>query len=186
MRSKDLSARYEGSNTSRLFRAVLFASGLLAVPMASLAAAQDRPGPSFEVTGGWVGFADDGIVSETFVGGAARWHLLPRVSIGPEIIYIDGNNHSHLVVTGNVTFDMLAPGKGRPAQVTPFLVVGGGLFQTRESFFAENFTSSEGAFTAGGGVRALVGNRVTVGVDARIGWELHLRVGGLIGVRLGR
>jgi hypothetical protein len=45
----------------RLFGAVLFASGLLAVPIASLAAAQDRPGPSFEVTAGWVGFADDGM-----------------------------------------------------------------------------------------------------------------------------
>jgi hypothetical protein len=170
----------------RLFGAVLFASGLHAVPMASLAAAQDRPGPSFEVTAGWVGFADDGIVSEPLVGAAARWYLLPRISIGPEIVYIDGDNHSHLVVTGNLTFDMLAPRNGRPAQVTPFLVVGGGLFQTRESFFTGTFTASEGAFTSGGGVRALVGNRVTVGVDTRIGWELHLRVGGFIGLRLGR
>jgi hypothetical protein len=113
----------------RLFGAVLFASGLLAVPMASLAAAQDRPGPSFEVTAEWVGFADDGIVSETLVGAAARWYLLPRISIGPEIVYIDGDNHSHLVVTGNLTFDMLAPRNGRPAQVTPFLVVGGAYFR---------------------------------------------------------
>ena len=167
-------------------RAVLFVSGVLAVPMASLAGAQDRPGPSLELTAGWVGFADDGIVSETFVAGAGRWHLLPRISIGPEIVYIDGDNHSHLAVTGNLTFDMLAPKNGRPAPVTPFLVVGGGLFQTRESFPTGTFTSSEGAFTAGGGVRALVGNRVTVGVDARIGWELHLRVGGFIGLGLGR
>lgn len=63
---------------------------------------------------------------------------------------------------------------------------GGGLFQTRESFFTEDFTSSEGAFTAGGGIRALIGNRLTAGVDARIGWELHLRVGGFIGLQLGR
>src|SRR5687768_12853684 len=67
----------DGRVVRRLFKAVLFASGLLAVPMASLAAAQDRPGPSFEVTAGWVGFADDGIVSETLGGGAARWYLLP-------------------------------------------------------------------------------------------------------------
>ena len=31
-----------------------------------------------------------------------------------------------------------------------------------------------------------VGDRVTVGVDARIGWETHVRVNGVIGVRLGR
>ena len=165
---------------------VALASGLLAAPMATPAAAQDRPGPSVEFAAGWVGFADDGIVNETLVGGAARWHLSPRISIGPESIFIGGDNHSHLVVTGNVTFNLIAPASGRPAQVTPFLVVGGGLFQTRESFFTGTFTSSEGAFTAGGGVRAPVGDRVTVGVDARIGWELHLRVGGLIGLRLGR
>jgi hypothetical protein len=45
---------------------------------------------------------------------------------------------------------------------------------------------NEGAFTAGGGVRALVGPRVFVGAEARVGWELHLRLNGIIGVRLGR
>jgi len=97
-----------------------------------------------------------------------------------------GQNHSHLVVTGNVTWDVFAPTNGRPRRVTPFLVAGGGVFQTRQTFFSETFTSSEGAFTAGGGVRALIGERVTVGVDARVGWELHLRINGLVGLQLGR
>jgi hypothetical protein len=70
--------------------------------------------------------------------------------------------------------------------VTPFLVVGGGVFQTHETFLAGSFTSSEGAFTAGGGVRVAAGDRVTIGVDARVGWELHVRVGGVLGIRLGR
>ena len=170
---------------SHMFRAAL-AVCLLAASHATPAAAQDRPGPAVEVTAGWVGFADDGIVSETLVGGAARWYLLPRLSIGPELTFIGGDNHSHLVVTGTVTFDVLAPANGRPARVTPFLAIGGGLFQTRESFAAETFTSSEGAFTAGGGIRALVGDRVSVGLDARVGWELHLRVAGLIGLQFGR
>jgi hypothetical protein len=60
------------------------------------------------------------------------------------------------------------------------------MFQTRESFFGDDFTNTEGAFTAGGGLRVAVGDRVTVGVDARIGWETHVRVNGVIGVRLGR
>jgi len=38
----------------------------------------------------------------------------------------------------------------------------------------------------GGGVRALVGDRVTIGIDARVGWELHVRVNGLVGLQLGR
>ena len=65
-------------------------------------------------------------------------------------------------------------------------IVGGGMFQTRESFFGDDFTHTEGAFTAGGGVRGAVGDRVTVGLDARLGWETHLRINGVVGVRLGR
>ena len=88
---------------------VIGALALLVAPMAGLAAAQDRPGPAVEFAVGWVGFADDGIVSESLVGGAARWYLLPRISVGPEVVYIHGDNHSHLMVTGNVTWDIFGP-----------------------------------------------------------------------------
>ena len=159
---------------------------LLATPMADIAAAQDRPGPAAEFAAGWVGFADDGIVSETLVGGAVRVYLRPRISVGPEIVYIHGRNHSHLIATGNVTWDLLAPTNGRQPSIGPFLVVGGGMFQTRDQFVAGTFTSTEGAFTAGGGVRAAVGDRVFVGIETRVGWELHLRLNGSIGLRLGR
>jgi hypothetical protein len=168
------------------FRALLLVVSLLAAPMASMAAAQQRQASSLELAAGWVGFADDGIVNEALIGGAARWNLGPRLSIGPEVVYIDGNGHSHLVLTGNLTFELLAPRNGRVARVTPFLVVGGGVFQTRESFPSGTFTSREGAFTAGGGVRTSVGRRVTAGVDARIGWELHLRVSGFVGLVFAR
>ena len=154
----------------------------LAPPLADTAAAQQRPRPAVDVAAGWVGFPDDGIVSEGMFGGAARWYLLPRISIGPEIVYMSGSNHSHLVVTGNLTFDVLSPIDGKPRRVTPFVVVGGGLFQTRETFFTGDFTSSEGAFTAGGGVRVFAGDRVSVGIDARVGWEPHVRVNGFVGV----
>ena len=90
-----------------------------------------------------------------------------------------------LVVTGNVTWDVLAP-TDRPHRVTPFLVAGGGVFQTREHFFNGTYTSSEGAFTAGGGVRALVGDRVTLGLEMRAGWEPHIRINGVVGLQLGR
>jgi hypothetical protein len=156
---------------------------LLASQLANTAAAQERPRLAVDVSAGWVGFADDGIVNERVLGGAARVYLLPRVSVGPEVLYIGGQNHSHLVATGNLTWDLSG---GGPGQVTPFVVVGGGLFRTRESFFTGTFTSNEGAFTAGGGVRASVGDRVDVGIDARLGWEAHLRVNGFVGVRLWR
>ena len=158
---------------------------LLAAAMADPAAAQERPRAAVEFAAGWVGFADDGIVSERLIGAGVRMYLRPRISVGPEIAYIHGETHSHLMLTGNVTCDFF-PTDGRPGRVTPFLVAGGGLFQTREDFFNTPFTSSEGAFTAGGGVRGLVGDRITLGVEARVGWELHLRINGLVGVQLGR
>jgi hypothetical protein len=52
--------------------------------------------------------------------------------------------------------------------------------------FVGDYTSTEGAFTAGGGVRTLLGDRIILGGDVRIGWELHIRVGGTIGVRFGQ
>lgn len=165
---------------------MILVSALVATVLAHPAAAQDRSGPVTELTAGWVGFADDGIVSESVVGGSARWYVHPRISVGPEFVYVIGANHSHLIVTGNLTWDLLAPVSGRSRRVTPFLVAGGGVFQTRETIFSGSFTSNEGAFTAGGGVRAAVGDRVTVGVDSRIGWEPHLRVSGSIGVRFGK
>ena len=167
-------------------RVVRYALVLLVVAAPIGAEAQDRPGPVAEFAAGWIGFADDGVVSEALVGGAARWYALPRLALGPEVVYIQGNNHSHLVATVNMTFDLLPPLDGRPRSVTPFLIAGAGLFETRESFFNETFSSGEGTFTMGGGVRAALADRVTVGVDARVGWELHLRVNGVIGVQFGR
>jgi hypothetical protein len=162
--------------------AVMFvASALLGT-----AAAQERPRPAVEITAGWMGFADDGIVSESMVGGAARWYWSRRASVGPELVYMSGSNHNHLAMTGNVTYDLVPPNNGRSRLVMPFLVAGGGLFQTRETFFDDDFVSTDGAFTAGGGVRVSASDRVFIGIDSRVGWELHLRVNGFLAVQLGR
>ena len=152
----------------------------------SPAAAQNRPGPVGEFAAGVLMFPDEGVVTEGFVGGAARFYLSPRISVGPEVAYISGDRHSHTMVTGNMTFDFLGPLNGQPRPVTPFAVVGGGLFRTRE-IFPENeiFTHNEGAFTAGGGIRSAIGERVIAGVEARLGWETHIRLNGFIGFRFG-
>jgi|SRR5687767_4962777 len=149
------------------------------------ATAQQRGTTAVDVSAGWTGFADDGVVSETPVGAAVRWYLSPRVSVGPEFTFISGESHSHRVLTGNVTFDLLAPRSGR-SRTTPFIVIGGGVFSTLESFAftAERFSSSEGAFTVGGGVRAPINERVSAGADARIGWEPHIRLMAFVSVRL--
>lgn len=158
---------------------------LLGGVFAATAAAQDRPGPAVEFAGGALVFPDDGTVREPFVGAAARVYLSPRVSVGPEIAYVSGEGHSHLMLTGNVTLDLLAPVQGRTRSVTPFFVAGGGFFRTSEQVPNETFTSFDGAFTAGGGVRGRLGRRLLVGGEARIGWELHLRLNAFVGVQLG-
>jgi hypothetical protein len=145
--------------------------------------AQTRPAPSLDLSVGWTGFADDGIVSETPVGAAVRWYVTPRLSIGPEFTHIVGDTHTHQVLTGNLTFDFVTPRSGR---VVPFVVAGAGLFRTSQSFFQESFNSTEGAFTAGGGLRYVATDRLSLGIDARMGWEPHIRVTGLVSIGLGR
>ena len=175
-----LKTRFRRTETTPIIG--LAALALLVGPLATGARAQERPSPVLEFAAGWVGYPDDGLVSELVTGGAFRWYVTPRVSIGPELTFISGDNHNHFVATGNLTWD-LRDGRG---SVVPFVVAGGGLYSTHEEFFDDAVTSSEGAFTAGGGVRVAAGDRVTVGVEARVGWELHIRVNGLVGIRLGR
>jgi outer membrane protein with beta-barrel domain len=150
------------------------------------ATAQQRGTTAVDVSAGWTGFADDGVVSETPVGAAVRWYVSPRVGIGSEFTFISGESHSHRVLTANLTFDLLPPRSGQ-SRVTPFIVIGGGVFSTSESFAftGERFSSSEGAFTVGGGVRAPINERVSIGADARIGWEPHIRLMAFASVRLG-
>lgn len=165
--------------------ALLVCAGV--VTAADPVVAQERPAAVAELTVGWAGFPDDGItVSEGVIGGTARWYVRPRLSVGPELVYINGGDHGHLMLTGNLTWDLRAPATGRSRTITPFVTVGAGLFRTRGTLFTGTVTSHEGAFTAGGGVRAHVADRATVGAEARVGWELHLRITGFIGVCFGK
>ena len=81
----------------------------------------DKPSPAVELAAGALLFSDDGVVTEGFVGGSGRVYLTPRVSVGPEISYVSGDNHSHVILTGNVTFDLVHPSGARPRVVTPFV-----------------------------------------------------------------
>lgn len=158
---------------------------VLLAASAGPATAQDRPAPAGEFAAGALLFPDDGVVTEGAVGGTVRFYLSPRISVGPEIAFVQGENHGHLMLTGNVTFDFLSPVNGQPPRVAPFAVVGGGLFLTREEFPSETFWSGDPAFTAGGGVRIRLGKHAFAGAEIRVGWELHIRVNGMVGVNLG-
>ena len=158
---------------------------------AGSAMAQDAPAPRLapvvEGSLGWAGFGDEGIVHHTLVGAGARFYVSRRFSLGPELQYMVGpDSDRDLILTGNIAFDVLGPTATRPRRTTPYLVVGGGLFRHSTRFISESFSSTEGAFTAGVGVRGWVSERVFVAADARLGWEPHIRVAGTVGVALGR
>src|SRR5262245_51913918 len=124
-------------NVARMVALVAVLAGFPALP----AAAQERGAGAVEFAAGALMFPDEGLVTEGFAGGAGRFYVTPRISIGPEVAFITGDNQTHLMLTGNLTVDL-----GSSPRVTPFVVVGGGLFRTTDSF-PDNQTSShnEGA-----------------------------------------
>jgi hypothetical protein len=142
-----------------------------------------RPGPAVEFLAGYAGFVDDTTVDHGIIGAAARVYLTPRLAVGPEFVHMRGpDSDRDLFLTGNLTFDALPPQHGHARRVTPFLVAGGGFFRHTDRFGASDFTSYEGAFTAGGGIRAWMTRRLYALADVRFGWEPHIRINGGIGI----
>ena len=163
--------------------AFMAAALLLTAGTALAQSTENRPAPAVEFLAGYAGFVDDAMIDHAIVGAAGRVYLTPRVAVGPEFVYMRGPNEDRdLFLTGNLTFDILPPFEGRPRRVTPFLVAGGGFFQHSDRFGPSTFTSYEGAFTAGGGVRGWISDRVYALADVRFGWELHVRVNAGVGI----
>jgi hypothetical protein len=144
------------------------------------ARAQEPRPIAIEGTVGWAGFVDDATRHRRLFGGGARIPVGRRVSVGPEIVFADGPTGNDTFVLGSVWIDLgRSPERSR---VVPYVVVGAGYVRHSERFGSRRFVSGEGSFTAGGGLRAHVTDRIYVGGDVRIGWELHLRAAGNVGV----
>ncbi len=149
--------------------------------------ASGRPPIMGEFVAGYAGFVDDATIDHTITGGALRLPLSPRVSVGPEVVYMIGPGRDRDVfLTGNVTFDLLPVRGGRRPRVGPFLVAGAGLFRHTDRFGQRDFSHVEAAATGGGGVRVWVSDRLYTAAEVRLGWELHYRVNGVLGVTLWR
>lgn len=170
----------------RLVFAIASCVGVLAF-QACPGLAQDRGRPTAESFGGWAGFVDNATKNHWVIGGGGRYYITPRMAVGPEVAYMSGpGSERNLMLTGNMTFDIFVPISAAMRRANPFVVVGGGLFQHRQRFQSGEFTSTEGAFTGGGGVRFWLTDRVYVAPELRIGWELHIRSTLAVGIRLGR
>jgi hypothetical protein len=144
-----------------------------------------RPPAWIEVLAGHAGFSDDATIGHSVFGGAGRVYLTPQISVGPEITYMRGpNTDRDWFFLGNLTWDLLHPRAGRPPRISPFLIAGGGFFTHSDRFVTGVFRTYEGAFAAGGGARVHMTDRLYAVGDFRIGWELHYRVTGGIGLSM--
>ena len=148
----------------------VLAVGLFAGP----ASAQSRRAVAVEGTVGWAGFVDDATIHHTLFGGSVRVPLGGRLSVGPEIAYARGPaSDRDLFVLGSFWIDLVP--EAAKAPIVPYVVAGAGYMRHWDRFRTGTFSSGEGSFTAGGGARIHISDRVDVGGDVRIGWELHLR-----------
>ena len=163
--------------------ALLFVAG----PALAQSSESSRPPAAVEFFAGYAGFADNATIDHSVFGGGGRVYVTPRLALGPELVYMRGpGSDRDFFLTGNLTFDVLSPQQGRPRRVSPFLVAGGGFFRHSEQFGSTDFSSYEGAFTGGGGARFWMNDRVYAVGDFRIGWELHYRITGGIGISMRR
>ena len=167
----------------RLFRGSMVVITLAAAPALAQQAPQvpaGAPLPPFEAElaagGGW--FLDDEAIGHSLVGAAARWHLTPRLAVGPEWTYWRGPGQDRdLTLTGNVTFFL------RRGGLTPFFVGGAGLFRHSDQFAGRVESSTEGGVTLGGGLRVPFAQGWYLAPEWRMGWEPHMRVHVAIGRR---
>lgn len=173
--------------TAQSWRRCGLVIGIHTTLLSSAAAAQELPGPAVEIGAGWAAFVDESPVNHSVFSGAARFHLTPRVSLGPELSSMIGPGEDRdTLLLGNIYFDFLPPVDGRPPRVSPLVVAGGGLFQHRNRFRTSTSTHNGGTFAGGAGVRISVTDRFYVAPDVRIGVEdLHMRATVSAGIRLG-
>jgi hypothetical protein len=146
-------------------------------------AQSDRPAPAAEIYAGHAGFLDDSNIPHTVLGGAGRFYFTQRLAVGPEFAYMWGpGSDRDSFLTGNLTVDLLKDSRSNPRAMIPFVVGGFGLMKHSEGFGSHTVEF----FTAGGGTRIRINDRLYGLVDFRIGWEPHYRITGGIGVRLSK
>lgn len=153
---------------------------LALVALPALAGAQNTFRRSVELSTGYAAFLDESPIEHFTVGGAWKWRATPRVSVGPEIVYMRGpGSDRDLFLTGKLVVDFM------PARrASPYFVADGGLMLHHTEFFNGPHWVREGAGSFGGGVRIGINDRMYVSPEVRIGWEPHIRVGALFGWRI--
>ena len=146
--------------------------------------------PAVEANVGFAAFADEAPVEHFVVGAAPRFYVSPRVSIGPEFVYMIGPEYVRdIFLTGNIWFDFFDQPPSRINRFTPYLVGGVGVMFHRNFLFNEGaarWFHKETGFSGGLGLRVAVGDRWYIAPEIRLGSELHARLTAALGYRFGR
>lgn len=153
---------------------------ILLLVLPAVARAQSAATPALTLTGGWAGFADDGLINHGAFGVGAEWVPTDHLSIGPELLYMVGpRSDRDLMLLGTARVGILS----LRSPVAPFVTVGGGMMTHTDKFGGESYSSTEGGFIFGGGVRINASPRVFVAPEFVMGWEPHMRVSVTVGIR---
>lgn len=169
-----------------MLRRAFLAFLLLLVATSSVMGQANSRSPRVEGTVGHAAFVDESPIHHFVFGGAVRFPLSPRVSVGPEVVYMIGPREDRdLFLTGNVWFDFLRPAGNRPPRATPYVIAGAGLMRHTDEFIRD-FTAYDWAFTGSVGVRIAITDRWYVAPEGRLGWETHSRLTASVGYTFDR
>lgn len=180
--------------TDRALRRALSRSLLLfaawtvaALPAHAQASASPASRLVVEGQGGWIGFADDGVINHGAFGVALPFRVVRRLSVGPELVYAGGPARDRdLFLSGNVwvTLGTVKDDEGGPS-FSPYIVGGYGLLRHTQRTPYWTYSSTEVNGSLGAGLRVDVNDRWYVAPEWRIGLELHMRVMVAVGYRFG-
>ena len=150
---------------------------LVLLGFATSTLAQETPSRlAVDFSGGYAAFVDESAIGHFTVGGGLRWQLTPKISVGPDVVFMRGpGDDRDIFLTGKVIVDFM-PNR----LVSPFVVADGGAMLHGDQFVTGSFWAREGAISGGGGVRINVSPRLSIAPEFRIGWEPHFRVGAMV------
>jgi hypothetical protein len=150
---------------------------LVLLGFATSAYAQETPSRlAVDFSGGYAAFVDESAIGHFTLGGGVRWQLTPKVSVGPDLVFMRGpDDDRDVFLTGKVIVDFMPD-----RLVSPFVVADGGAMFHGDRYASGSFWGSEGAVSGGGGVRFNISPRVSIAPEFRIGWEPHLRFGATV------
>jgi hypothetical protein len=158
-------------------------AGTVTIALTLLAARSEaqRPAALLEGHAGHAWFVDDSPIPHLVLGGGGRVYVTRRIAVGPELTWMRGPGIDRdWFLTGNATIDLVRNGAGR---AVPYIIGGAGTQHTTIAVGTGRFSSTEGAFTAGAGVRVAPGGSWYFAPEFRLGWELHWRAGVSVGWR---